>query len=541
MPKPRVVIVGGGLAGLVVAREMRLAKVPVLVLEASGRLGGKAGAHGNTVDPECWEDHGYHIFPAWYVNTRHLLRELGCERSLVHLDRVHFLKRDGGNTYCTLYAPSFRNAWRNLTSGLVPWWVAALGFYAALDVASTTFQPNSFLDRVSFNGFIRKRFYITDEVALAHQGFVLQASAIPTYTISAMTASNVLASYLRNPNPMQSILVTNLQAGFIDPLVRSVRAGRAHILLNSKVRRLLVKAGPAGPRVAELELADGRRVVLGEDDVVVLATPQEVTFQFVDYDIVAAEQDRPDAEYSPDERRLADYANFESVPMAAMHVYFRRKLPGLPREHVMLYQSRYELSFIDLSQNWPDYPDRTVLSVISANFEPLCHLTPTEAGRELMRELRAYLRFDPEDVDDQLTFASVQPHVQEPLFLNTVGAWTYRPKTKTRLANLYVAGDYCRSKADLTTMESAVESGLNTAESILEHLGKPVRSPALPIPRYRNGRLRGWLALGFVPVLLLRLYVALLNGRRKRVEQARGISAPRPAPAPAASRPGSSP
>jgi len=525
----------------VVAREMRLAGVPVLLLEASDRLGGKAGAHGNRINPQCWEDHGYHIFPAWYVNTRHLLYELGCERSLIHLDRVHFLKR-GGDGYCTLYAPCFRNAWRNLTSGLVPWWVAVLGFYAALDVASTTFHPNSFLDRVSFNGFLRKRFYITDEVALAHQGFVLQASAIPTYTISAMTASNVLASYLRKPNPMQSILVTNLQAGFIDPLVRSLQGGGSRIRLNSEIRRLHVMGEPGNTRVAGLELAGGERVDVGEEDLVVLATPQEVTFQFVDYEIVEAEEDRPERQYPPDEKRLADYANLESVPMAAMHVYFRRKLRGLPREHVMLYQSRYELSFIDLSQSWPDYPDRTVLSVISSNFEPLRHLTPKEAGRELMRELRAYLRFAPGDVDDQLT--SVQPHVQEPLFLNTVGSWTYRPNSKTRLANLYVAGDYCRSKADLTTMESAIESALVTAADILTHLEKPVRCPVRPIPHYSRLLLRMWLALGLVPVVVLRLCVALLHGWRKLVgAPAGGISAPSgvPAPAPASSRPGSSP
>ncbi len=101
MPEPRVIVVGGGLAGLVVTREMRLAEVPVLLLESSDRLGGKASSHRN---------------------------------------------HDG---YCTLYAPCLRNAWHNLTSGLVPWWVAVLGCYAALDVASTTFHPNSFLDRVS--------------------------------------------------------------------------------------------------------------------------------------------------------------------------------------------------------------------------------------------------------------------------------------------------------------------------------------------------------------------------------------------------------
>jgi hypothetical protein len=40
-----------------------------------------------------------------------------------------------------------------------------------------------------------------------------------------------------------------------------------------------------------------------------------------------------------------------------------------------------------------------------------------------------------------------------------------------------VCGDYCRSSADLTTMESAVESGLRTANHVLESLGASQRVP----------------------------------------------------------------
>lgn len=49
--------------------------------------------------------------------------------------------------------------------------------------------------------------------------------------------------------------------------------------------------------------------------------------------------------------------------------------------------------------------------------------------------------------------------------MNAVGAWTYRPDARTSLANLYLAGDYCRSHVDLVSMEGAVTTGLHAAEA----------------------------------------------------------------------------
>ena len=72
--------------------------------------------------------------------------------------------------------------------------------------------------------------------------------------------------------------------------------------------------------------------------------------------------------------------------------------------------------------------------------------------------------------------------------LNTVGAWQHRPVAKTGIRNLFMAGDYCRTDADLTTMESAVLSGLNAAQAILARDGKtpdvgplPLESPPLAL------------------------------------------------------------
>ena len=86
MTTPSAIVVGGGLAGMVVARELALRRWRVILLERSHRLGGKAGSdakNGRLVE------HGYHVFPKWYPNVRNIVDRIGVR--LIDFDRYHFL------------------------------------------------------------------------------------------------------------------------------------------------------------------------------------------------------------------------------------------------------------------------------------------------------------------------------------------------------------------------------------------------------------------------------------------------------------------
>jgi uncharacterized protein with NAD-binding domain and iron-sulfur cluster len=82
--------------------------------ESETRLGGKAGANKNGGD---YNDHGYHIFPAWYVNTWQLVEDLGIESNFVNFNALHQmlpLKPDRVPRLTTLRGiTSFRHLWRN--------------------------------------------------------------------------------------------------------------------------------------------------------------------------------------------------------------------------------------------------------------------------------------------------------------------------------------------------------------------------------------------------------------------------------------------
>ena len=75
---PRVVVVGGGIAGASAAVVLAERGIPVVVCEAAGQLGGRLGAHPRTLPDGAvqWVDHGFHGFFRQYYNWRRVLRRI---------------------------------------------------------------------------------------------------------------------------------------------------------------------------------------------------------------------------------------------------------------------------------------------------------------------------------------------------------------------------------------------------------------------------------------------------------------------------------
>src|SRR6476620_7399054 len=122
MPQHSAIVVGGGLAGMVIARELALRRWKVVLLEKTNRLGGKAGAelkNGRLVE------HGYHVFPKWYPNVRAILDRIGVQ--LIDFDRYHFLLRERYPDKVTVFAPTgIRPILHNTFRGILPWYHNAL-------------------------------------------------------------------------------------------------------------------------------------------------------------------------------------------------------------------------------------------------------------------------------------------------------------------------------------------------------------------------------------------------------------------------------
>jgi hypothetical protein len=316
---------------------------------------------------------------------------------------------------------------------------------------------------------MRGKWYTSESVAELGQENVLKASAIPVYDLSAMTAKRVSSYWLRGASPFLSVLPGDLQTVFIDPQVRELENLGVEIRYGAEVSGVVMRGGLA----AAVTLRDGAEI---SADVYALCTPFEVTRTWI-----------RDSLYQADPE-LGNMHFLEAQPMAALHLRLRRQLPDLPREHVFFHGSLYALSLIDLSRIWTELDDKPQLSFIASNFAPLREVSGESAKDLLLREIGEYLPITPADVESW----ELNPNTGVPLFINTIGAWPNRPRPKSNVGNLYLAGDFVKNAIDLACMEGAVSAALEAAGEILRDRGEAGPLPAAQIPPVWP---RVWMAL----------------------------------------------
>ena len=469
---------------MVVSRELALRGWHVTLLERSKRLGGKAGSdikNGRLVE------HGYHVFPQWYPNVRAILERIKVR--LIDFDRYHFLLPGGYPKRVTVLGPSgFSSMWHYIFHGLLPWYHNLLYIYSVLDMISRPLSDKKFLDRVSQIGLIRGKWYTSESIVEMGQENVLKASAIPVYDLSAMTAKRIASYWVRQASPFLSILPGDLQTVFIDPQVRELEALGVEIRYDSEVRDVVMQNGA----VAAVTLRDGTEL---SADVYALCTPFEVTRQWLHDGLYEADPE------------LGNMHFLEAQPMAALHLRLRKELPDLPKEHVFFHGSHYALSFIDVTPHWMESDGKPYLSFISSNYSPLNGVSKEGAKDLLLKEIGEYLPITPADVESW----ELNPNTDVPLFINTIGAWTNRPRAKTKIQNLYLAGDYVKNPVDLACMEGAVSAALEASAEILRNHGETGPLPIAQVPLEWPRALLVFARIAMVPFVAVARVIAWLE------------------------------
>jgi hypothetical protein len=91
----------------------------------------------------------------------------------------------------------------------------------------------------------------------------------------------------------------------------------------------------------------------------------------------------------------------------------------------------------------------------------------------MLQELAEFLPFRPgtrwgESPDIDWTHTKYESNADSQLFINQTGTDAWRPDaSSTHISNIYVAGDFCNNNVGMTTIESAVTTGLRAAQVIV--------------------------------------------------------------------------
>ena len=540
----RVLVLGGGLAGMTAALELARAGAKVTLIERAAYLGGKAGVEaGNTTDcnpaPGARYEHGYHIFAPWYENVFELLDSAGVQRVGVEIDdpplsgpallpvrRWYYLDhRDGEKLALKSWRIPRSLGGTRLSelpeklAGFVSDMIEVVGtsplppidtmlyFYFILDMVGEPLlrgnegkQSNrrAALDRVTRLGLLRKSWYKTDLMPLLEGESMLKATAIPVHEMSAFTAKRLTSHFLYNSSPPLWALNCDLHEGLIAPIERMLDEQGVEIRKNTTVTK--IRFGGFQLDEVTVENPDGSEERLGAD-AFIFALPLDVAD-----DLLGADLYRLDP-------KIANLAKLRVAPMAQLEVPLKDRIPRLPQEHVFLsriasrvVEKDLGMSFIDQSGLWSGHDDKEFphrLAIIAADFAPLRNMEPHEQFELMMHEIGKFLPISVSDVAHWNLSPNTAPGKR--LFINSVGSWPDRPAVTTALPNLFMAGDWVQNQVDLACMEGAVCAGRDCARATSSYLSK--RGPVsltpepLPIPKFDENLVR-LLTLALSPIAL---------------------------------------
>ncbi|MBV8458312.1 MAG: FAD-dependent oxidoreductase, partial [Acetobacteraceae bacterium] len=447
----------------------------VTLFEANDYLGGKLGAvlESRTGD---FHEHCYHMYLSWYHNFWALMDEIGVRQHFLPMPTFGCLKPGQyGEHYEIMNLGSPSTALRNIFSGIMHPADMFIYGYSLLDLIGTTPFRGNTLERTSVLAFMTSRPYNTREAMTGSTRTLAEAFACPSYLSSARSYKSLIKLGVRQPSPSMWLLTGNTQERLFAPWRAYLEAragagwGKLSIRQLKSVRQLRVADG----RIDRIEVADmphslppNRGAIVepvGRDWIplngdLILAIPPRQLAGLISFEV---------AEYAPN---LADVRRLRCEPMISLTVPFKLKLGDIPIGITVLLDSRYELSFLDQSQIWRNSDGNTLLNVVASDADTLVDFPEGDIIWLLLRELSRFIKFAEDDVDRERLY--LQTNVGEELLVNQVGSWEYRPQTTCEIANLLIAGDFCRNAVDVVTIEGAVVSGLNAAQAVCDHYGR---------------------------------------------------------------------
>jgi protoporphyrinogen oxidase len=467
----KVAVVGAGIAGLTCALRLAQRGYKVTLFEKSSVLGGNLSSE---------KDNGYyydvypHLFCDWYVNFWQIVREEleigpGNFEPRMGVKVLHRNPLKADPIYQDLKNPSSLKAiWEDLKSGVLPPPDMFLVGFTLLDLASQSFKHSKALERQTVNGFLYSRGYGTEDCADLHDMILMEIWSIHGSDTSADAYRDFVKHCFGFPyaRPFASLLRGSLEQILISPWRKKLEGA------NCTIKR--------GVEVAKAEL-EGKQVRLTLHGV---ATEKDSTqlYDNVVMAVPAPELARLVMTGTIGKRivdrvpELSQLRQLRTARIPVVNLYFKKKLRKIPTEHVGLAKSTGYLTFVDISQLWTSLKKRPTVLVLAAS--DACALA-SEKGDEwaymMIKELEAYLPAvkpgnswgDNANSNIDYDKSWYQADYSRQLFLNDVDSSRYQPVARySKLPNVFFAGDFCKNKVKMSTVEGAVVSGLKAARAL---------------------------------------------------------------------------
>lgn len=448
MSAPRIVVIGGGLAGASAALTCADAGACVTLLEARPRLG---GATWSMQRDGLWLDNGQHIFLRCCTAYRDFLRRLGVE------EHVHLQER----LALPVIAPDGQTHWLRAQPLPAPLHLAMsllrfghLGFADRLRVARTMQRigrlhlTDPSLDDRSFGSWLLDQGESVESI----RGF-WDLLVRPTVNVGAEDASLALAVKVFQTGLLEASGNADigwsrvpLQTLHGDAVEQNLQKVGAEVVTRARVQRIESDAG--GRAVV---CSDGARF---SGDAVILATPHEEA-----------------AELLPGAAGIAaaDLRKLGRSPIVNLHVVFDRKVT----EHDLAAGTGTRLEWIFDRSGGSGLESGQYLAITLSAADEYVGRSARELQALFVPEIE---RLFPHARGAQLLRFHVTCE-RAATFHQVPGTARLRPGARTAARGLYVAGAWTDTGWP-ATMEGAVRSGQTAARCALRDTGRARGLPA---------------------------------------------------------------
>jgi len=421
----RVVVIGGGLAGLATAAALGGAGHSVVLLEARPFLGGRATSYevGNGEEAE-FIDNCQHILLRCCVNLLDFYRRLGVEQDIAFSREFTFLEPGGRSS---LLRAGILPAPAHFAESFLKLRFLSFGEKIALARAIQALQRESHrpdLDRITMQQWLEEKRQPKRVIERFWRQVLVSAINEELDRMAAAHGFQVFRLGFLARKDSYEMGVPAVPLGRLYGSDAWKRIGNVEIRLRTPVSRLVVEGGAA------------RAALVGDEEI------------RGDYYVSALPFERV-AGIAPELE--IDTSGFEHSPITGVHLWFDRPVTDLP--HATLLNRTIQWMF-------NKHEGRYLQLVVSASRS----LTEMPRAEVIALALRELAEFFPIVNEAKLEKAHVVKEIRA-TFSAAPGLEARRPGNRTKLPNVFLAGDWTRSGWP-ATMEGAVRSGYQAAEAV---------------------------------------------------------------------------
>jgi geranylgeranyl pyrophosphate synthase/uncharacterized protein with NAD-binding domain and iron-sulfur cluster len=518
----RVIVLGGGVAGMSAAHELIERGFEVVVLERRDIAGGKArsiaviddgaGTSGHqrfdsgteSIEHRLPGEHGFRFFPGFYKHVIDTMSRIPSFDGRTVADHLVPTTRCGLTQYGkpaflvpAVFPRTPNDAGTVLRDILLAFGPITdltpddLAFFGARMWQILTSCKQRRLEE--YEGISWWEFVSAEQRSTSYQKFLAtgitrslvaaKARKASTRTIGDIFVQLMLT--ILNPSGGSTDRVLDGATNFVwmDPWRAYLESSGVRYITEAEVEEILCDQG----RITGVAIRQQGNRTLMQGDHYVAALPLERSAPLLNGRMLAADPSLANL------RTLIPNVEW----MNGVQFYLRRDVP-IAHGHVIHIDTEWALTSISQLQFWrsvapEEFCDSDVRGVLSVDVSdwtfpgsdgrPAMRCSREEVVAETWNQLKRSINFDRELLrDEDLHSWFLDPDIDidpskpgllenlEPLLVNLVNTWALRPEASTAIPNLFLASDYVRTHTDLATMEGANEAARRAVNGLLDAL-----------------------------------------------------------------------